>query len=129
MKINFRIPVFYNSNGELKKKEDKTYVIQFLPGQTIKKFRICVDGKLTSKVINAFESVKSKKPIFLSAIQEVCDPSRRFDCPSPKKFLTLDKMRRMYAKNIVNAFQRNVLSCETEQHRDNLEMYNLIFIH
>ena len=26
MKINFRIPVFYNSNGELKKKEDKTYV-------------------------------------------------------------------------------------------------------
>lgn len=123
MEIQFRIPVWDSMGLKI---SDRIFLIQFLASNHIKKFRICVNGRLTSKHINAFETMKSKKPIFLDAIREYIESGDRMD--APKKFLTEHRMGTLYSKHVIAMFKKNILeSCETEQRRDNLEPYNLIF--
>jgi len=128
MQINFRIPVFMRENNILVKSHDRVFNINFIPGSSAKKFRIVINGKLTNSVINAFDTERSKKPKFLEAIQEYIEANiEKMSTPNERKYLTEQKMRQLYANIIVNAFKHNVLACETEQNRDVLSQYNLIF--
>lgn len=129
MKIDFRIPVFEVQNNSLVKTHDKIYVINFLPGSSYNRVRLVVDGKIAmTKELNVLDYNKSKKDLILAAIQYVSETDKPLNYPNPRKFLTIEKCKQMFAKIIVNAFQKNVLNIQTEQHRDVLEKYNLIFI-
>lgn len=128
MKIDFRIPVFKVVDGVLAKTTDRIFVINFLIGQSWKKLRICIDGKLTKETVNILDCHNSKKHKFLSAIQFILESDKPPECPRTTRFLTDEKCKQIFATGIIKSIKSNILNTETEQSRDILQTYNLIFI-
>lgn len=129
MKIDFRIPVFTKGEDDtLIKKYDRIFVITFLSDMSWKKLRVCVDGKLTNVTVPILQYNTSKKHQFLTAIQFSLNPDKRFDMPRPTTFLTRNQMSQIFSKGIMKSIDKNILNVQTEQSRDVLDNYNLIFI-
>lgn len=128
MQVNFRIPEFQSTGASLVKVRDRVFIITFLPGSKWNMFRICVDGKLSNQSVNCLNFNTSKKDIYLKAIQYVHYSGKRTDTPRPSKLMTVEKAKQMYAKWVVKSMQANLLTVETEQSRDVLQYYNLVFI-
>lgn len=128
MKIDFRIPVFKVQGEQLIKVEDRIFEITFLFGQSWKNFRICVDGVLSNQVVSVLNYNGSKKKKYLSAIQYVLYSEKILDKPKTSKMLTLEKVKQVYAKGIAKSINVNLLETQTEQSRDVLQQYNLVFI-
>lgn len=125
MIVYFRIPVFDN---ELVKIEDRIFKITFLAGNKWNLFRICVDGKLSNQTISVLSYDISKKEKYLLAIQYVLYTDKKLSEPKSSKFLTIDKIKQIYSKGILKSIQKNLLETFTEQSRDILTKYNLVFI-
>lgn len=128
MEINFRIPVFEVNDDMLVKTEDRVFKITFLFGSTWKTFRICVDGILSNQEVSILSYNTSKKDKYLKAIQYVLFSEKQLDRPNPSKMLTISKLNAIYAKGILKSIKTNLLETHTEQSRDVLVQYQLVFI-
>lgn len=124
--INFRIPVFNALDEKLVKNGDRVFKIQFLHSTKWNRFRVCVDGKISNQTVSFLEYNTSKKDRYLSAIQHVLYAETVLS--QPKKFLSFNDLKVRYAKGVLKSIQINLLNTETEQKREILEKYNLVFI-